>query len=341
MSFDPDAPGQPEAGIFGLPHTRDQAAIILIPVPFDATTSYGTGTSRGPRSILQASTQVDLLDRQYGPIYEQGIFIEAENEQIAAASARARSLAEPIIAQSGPTESDAAAVHQINDAGQLVNTFVSGQVAGILAEGKTPGLIGGEHAVSFGAIKTCAEHRGPIGVLQIDAHMDLRRAYEGFEWSHASIMWNVLTHVPQVTRLVQVGVRDYGKGELDFAAQQGHRVRTFYDADWYAQRADGRTILDQCREAIESLPEQVYISFDIDGLDPSLCPNTGTPVPGGLSFNEAALVLKTLADSGRKIVGFDLVEVCPGGLGDWDANVGARMLYKLCGAAGTSTATRS
>lgn len=340
MSFDPDAAGQPGAGIFGLPHSRDQAAIILIPVPFDATTSYGTGTSRGPQAIRQASVQVDLLDRQYGLIYEQGIFMEAENERIAAVSRRTRSLAEPIIAQGGTNESDAGAVREINEAGEMVSTFVSGEISRVLAEGKIPGLVGGEHSVSFGAIKACAERYGPIGVLQLDAHMDLRKEYEGFEWSHASVMWNVLTHVPEVTRLVQVGIRDYGKGEAEFAAAHGDRVSTFYDADWYAQRADRRSILDQCSEVIEALPEQVYVSFDIDGLEPSLCPHTGTPVPGGLSFNEAAFLLKVLADSGRRIVGFDLVEVCPGEQGDWDANVGARMLYKLCGTAIRSTSKR-
>jgi agmatinase len=334
MPFDPDAAAAPGAGVFGLPGTRADAGIVLIPVPFDATVSYGAGTSAGPAAILDASAQVDLYDRRFGRVYERGIFMEPPSEKIAALSARTRPLTAPLIEKGGATEADAAAVQRIDAAGAEVNTWVFRQVEKILQERKIPGLVGGEHSVSFGAVQACAEHFGQIGILQVDAHMDLRERFEGLEWSHASIMYNVLTRIPRVARLVQVGIRDFGEGEMDLGAgggiEVGERVKTFYDDIWAEELSRGAVFGDLCGMAIAALPERVYVSFDIDGLDPSLCPHTGTPVPGGLSFNQAAMLLHLLRESGKTVVGFDLVEV---GAEEWDANVGARVLYKLCGAA--------
>ena len=193
------------------------------------------------------------------------------------------------------------------------------------------GLIGGDHSVPFGAIKAHAE-RGELAILHVDAHADLRDAYEGFACSHASIMRNVMTQLPSVTRLVQVGIRDVAKSEIDFIAAQGGRVITHFDAVLAERKLAGESWRQLCDAIVADLPARVYISFDIDGLDPQLCPHTGTPVPGGLSFQEACLLIKRVVESGRKIIGFDLNEVAPGPDGDeWDANVAARLLYKLCG----------
>jgi agmatinase len=343
--FDPDAAAQPGTGIFGLPFGREQARLVLVPVPFEATTSYGAGTASGPAAILGASAQVDLFDMQFGNTYEQGIFMLEEDRQVYERGAAAKELAAPLIEQGGAGESDHEAVAKINAAGEIVNAHTYKQFAAILAEGKTPGLVGGDHSTPFGAIRACAEHvaslsggREGLGILHIDAHMDLRDAFEGFTWSHASIMFNVLERIPQVSRLVQVGIRDFGKGELDYARAQGGkagpRVVTHFDFDWSRRLDAGDRFAELCRQTVEELPRHVYISFDIDGLDPALCPHTGTPVPGGLSFSRACVLLETLARSGRTVVGFDLVEVAPGPNPDepeWDANVGARMLYKLCG----------
>lgn len=335
MTFDPDAAGQPGSGIFGLPHSREQSRIVLHAVPFDATTSYGHGTSRGPEAIHEASMQVDLYDRRFGRIYERGIFLEPVSDRLHSLSASARRAAEPIIERGGTdteSSSDRAAVAEIDAAGQVVADWTYESTQRVLRESKTPGLIGGDHSTPLGAIRACAEHfKGGIGILHIDAHMDFRKAYEGFKFSHASIMYNVLTMVPGVRQLVQVGIRDFGEGEMDFGIEQGKRVRTFYDEQWSEAMLDGTSFGDLCKEAISALPQDVYVSFDIDGLDPALCPHTGTPVPGGLSFNQACLLLGALKDSGKRIIGFDLVEVCPGPDDEWDANVGARILYKLCG----------
>ena len=333
MSFDPDAAGKPGSGIFGLPHTRPQAGVVLLPVPFDATTSYGNGTAGGPAAIYDASMQVDLYDRRLGRIYERGIFLEPENERIAALSASTRKLSAPIIEQGGAEDSDAPTVARIDSAGEQVNAFTYKHTKKVLAEGKMPGLVGGDHSTPLGAIRACAEASGSLGILHIDAHMDFRDAYEGFRFSHASIMLNVLRTVPQVVKLVQVGIRDFGEGEMDFGIEQGKRVHTYYDDQWAEAMANGTAFTELVRAAVAQLPERVYISFDIDALDPSLCPHTGTPVPGGMSFSQATLLLDALKQCGKKVVGFDLVEVCPGE-DEWDANVGARVLYKLCGMGG-------
>ena len=147
-------------------------------------------------------------------------------------------------------------------------------------------------------------------------------------------MYNVLTLIQQVSSIVQVGIRDFGEGEMDFGTEQGKRSFTCFDLDWATRMESGESFVDLASGAVAHLPDHVYISFDIDALDPSLCPHTGTPVPGGLRYNQALLLLDALRRSSKTVVGFDLVEVSPGPDGDeWDANVGARILYKLCGIA--------
>jgi len=336
MNFDPDAAATPGSGIFGLPCTLAESRIVLLPVPFDATTSYRRGTANGPAAIRAASLQVDLYDRRFGKVYERGIFMAEESVQIRSLSESAGTAAAPLIAGAGTTgdpKADARILAQVATACEQVNDIVYEDTARVIRDGKVPGLIGGEHSTPFGAIQACAEHQDGVGILHIDAHMDLREAFEGFEWSHASIMHNVIHKIPGVKRLVQVGIRDFGERELALAKSQGKRVKVCFYDDWAEQSLDGTFFRSLCAAAIDPLPERVYVSFDIDGLDPSLCPHTGTPVPGGLSFNQATLLLHALHRSGRKVVGFDLVEVAPGeeGSPEWDANVGARVLYKLCG----------
>jgi agmatinase len=349
MNFDPDAAAQPGSGIFGLPFKRSDSRIVLIPVPFDATTSYGGGTSAGPKAIFDASSQVDLLDHQFGRTFENGIFMEPIPAKIASISRRARKLAVPIIARGGAGPRDAKAIQAVNDAGFAVVEHTYDRTIAAMEEGRIPGLLGGDHSTPFGAIWAASDHvshikgnRG-LGILQIDAHMDLRVAFEGFAWSHASIMHNVIWLLPGVSRLVQVGIRDYGKGELDAMKASKGRIRTHFDFDWSRKLDAGARFESVCRDAIKPLPKHVWVSFDIDGLDPALCPHTGTPVPGGFSFHRACALLELLARSGRTIVGFDLNEVCPGPNPkepEWDANVGARLLYKLCGAAAVSQRSR-
>jgi agmatinase len=344
MSFDPDAAAAPDSGIFGLPHAEADAAVVLLPVPFDATTSYRDGTLAGPAAILEASRQVDLWDLQFGRAFERGIHMREIPEEIVALSHSARLAAEPILAHGGPrggdfSDDDQARIAQVDEAGERVRSGLRAMTSDLYDAGKIVGVVGGDHSVPLGAIEAAAARFGGLGILHVDAHMDLRHAYEGFRFSHASIMDNVLERCGKdVARLVQVGIRDVSEGEVERMRQSDGQVQTYFDLDVARRLARGETRYALFREIAERLPENVWVSFDIDGLEPGLCPGTGTPVPGGLSFQDACLLLEALQEADRRIVGFDLCEVAPRDLADWDAIVGARVLYKLCGLAIVSSA---
>jgi agmatinase len=324
--MDPNAAASGD-GIFGLDCTPESARVVLVPVPFDATTSYRPGASRGPAAILRASYQVDLHDREAGDPWRAGIAMIDPDPVIHAHNSVARPLVEAL-----HEKYDKDSLARVNKLCGEVNDRVLSQVGNLLDADKLVGTIGGDHATAFGAIRAHAERPGEFGVLHIDAHADLRHAYEGFTWSHASVMESVMRLLPSVTRLVQVGIRDYCEEEAQRIESSNGRIQAFYDADLGARLLEGESWSTLVREILAPLPDRVYVSLDIDGLDPSLCPNTGTPVPGGLSFRQACFLLSALASSGREIIGFDLVEVAPGPDGDeWDGNVGARLVYKLIG----------
>lgn len=340
--FDPDGAGDPEGSVFGLPFSAAQSQVVLLPVPWEATTSYGRGTARGPAAIREASPQLDLFDPMLaahglGRPWSWGIHMLDEDAEIRALNARACACALPIIAVGGVFGEDAelhAALAEVNACCSQLDAWVEAEVTARLDAGKIVGVVGGDHSVALGSIAAHAARFPGLGILHIDAHADLRRAYEGFERSHASVMDNVLDRIEGVARLVQVGIRDLSAQEWTRSRDEP-RVVTHLDAVLRDRTLDGTPWAALCREIVEPLPSQVYVSFDIDGLDPALCPSTGTPVPGGLSFAEANVLLLTLLRSGRTVIGFDLVEVAPSGRpGDeWDANVGARLLYRLCGLA--------
>lgn len=329
IAFDPNSSAASDSGIFGLPGDEEQAKLVYLPVPWEVTTSYGGGTSSGPAAILEASKQVDLFDVDVLKPYEAGLFMLPLDEQIVAWNEEGKGLA-----QQFHESEDADALKRINALGNLLNEKVYSETRRLLKAGKHVGIVGGDHSVPFGALKAMGEKHPSYGILHFDAHSDTRNAYEGFKWSHASIMHNVLEQIPQVKTLVQVGIRDFCEQEFDYTQHQGARVATFFDRDLVARKYAGKSWADTSAEIISHLPSEVWISFDIDGLDPRFCPNTGTPVPGGLDFQEANFLIGAVVKSGRKIIGFDLNEVAPdlNNLdNEWDANVGARMLYKLTG----------
>jgi agmatinase len=334
VPFDPGAPAL-GGGIYGLPHTPDEARVILVPVPWEPTTSYRRGTARGPAAILHASRQVDLFDVQTGRPYQAGIAMLDVDPEIAAWNDEACAASAPVIAAGGDVAGDAdleARLARVNALSEQLDARVEAIVRGHLDGGKIVGVVGGDHSTPFGSIAAHAARYPGLGVLHVDAHADLRDAYEGFTRSHASIMRNVADRLPGVARIVQVGIRDLSEDEHAFIQASGGRVSTLFDADVARRTFEGEPFAKIARAAVARLPRHVYVSFDIDGLDPALCPSTGTPVPGGLSFHQAAALLAYVEESGRTIVGFDLNEVAPGPGGDeWDGNVGARLLYKLIG----------
>lgn len=334
-SFDPNAASSPDSGVFGLPHSADEAHVILVPVPFEATTSYGGGTADGPAAVLEASRQVDLFDVETGRPYERGLHMLEEPKEVRAWNDRAKALAAPIIEAAGVSEDREdllQAAREVDALCEKMNAHVYETVKFHLGKGKRIALVGGDHGTPYGAIQAHAEKYPGMGVLHLDAHADLRDAYEGFTWSHASIMFNVAERIPGVAKIVQVGIRDLGEAEHAYIEKSNGRVQTFFDIELQNRRFDGTPWKKTVDDIVETLPRQVYLSFDIDGLDPVLCPHTGTPVPGGLSFPETCALIAGVVRSGREIVGVDLNEVSPGPDGDqWDGNVGARLLYKMIG----------
>ncbi len=338
--FDPDSAALAGAGIFGLPVDPESALVHVVPVPFDATTSYRKGTASGPEAIRLASLQVDLFDVMTGKPWQKGICMLDADPRIAKWNDKASKKVDGIIelgGRIGKSERLAKDLAQVNEIGAELNASVRASVDAILAAGKFPAIVGGDHSTPFGGIQAASERYPNFGVLHFDAHADLREAYEGFEWSHASIMHNVTTKLPRVSKLVQVGIRDLGEREHAAIAGSKGRIQTLLDVDWGRAKADGTNLRHLVRRTIQELPDQVWISFDVDGLDPTLCPNTGTPVPGGLSWHDAMLWLEELARSSKRVVGLDLNEVSPGetpsDVDSWDAIVGARLLYRLIGTA--------
>jgi len=335
-SFDPNSPGDANANIYGLPFTCEESDIVLVPVPWEVTTSYGAGTSHGPKAIFDASFQVDLFHPEFPKLWKRGLAMDEIPKALLHQSDALKKHAKHVIdllSEGGSAKDEARAAQAselINAECAVMNEWVESRCGYWMDEGKLVGLIGGDHSTPLGYFRALAKRRKKFGILHIDAHMDLRIAYEGFRYSHASIMYNAL-EIAKLGTLVQVGIRDFCKQENDVFLRENGRVKVIRSADIRRQQFEGVTWKEQCDAIIALLPEAVHISFDIDGLDPTLCPHTGTPVPGGLAFEEATYLLSRLAASGKRIIGFDLVEVSPGPKDEFDANVGARMLFHLCG----------
>ncbi len=330
--FDPNGVGVANGNYYGLPFDASEADLVLVEAPWDVTVSYGDGTADGPEAIREASTQLDLYDADYPDAWRRGIAAMQPDELMREQSRVWRAEAKRVIDALEAGEADGSTsdlLAAINRACEQMNEQVYQKVARLIDQGKLVGLVGGDHSAPYGAVRAVAERYDSFGVLHFDAHRDLREAYEGFNYSHASIMYNLLRDVPQVERLVQVGVRDFCDAEQELADRE-ERVVSFTDRALSHARYAGKTWAEQCSEIVEQLPQQVYVSFDIDALEVQYCPTTGTPVVGGLSFNEAAYLIWRVVESGRRIIGFDLVEVAPSEEGHIDEMVGARMLYKLC-----------
>jgi agmatinase len=328
MDFDPNSAAAPGSGIYGLPHKEKDAAVVFLPVPWEATVSYHSGTAKGPKAILEASAQLDLYDPDVESPYRAGMFMLKESAEVARMAKKARRLAQAAV-KAGGGEASPRAAKEVDALGARLNDWVREESGRLLDAGKIVGLVGGDHSTPYGAIVAAAERHPGMGVLHFDAHLDMRDAYQGFRWSHASILRNVIDGAPGLGRVVQVGIRDYCGEELEYVRARGEQVRVHFDAELARARFAGKPWAKTAEEIVAALPEEVWVTFDIDGLDPRFCPGTGTPVPGGLDYLEAVFLLGALARSGRRIVGFDLNEVAPGPQGEWDANVAMRLLYKL------------
>lgn len=334
-NFDPSSVGNPNNNIFGLPFSEEDARLIILPISWEVTVSYNAGTARAPDHVFKASLQVDLFDPESKDSWKQGIFMREPNKKILTKSDYLRKEAELYINYISQGENVAdnrfmcKTLKEINEGSLFLNDWVYQQTKELMDAGKLVGLLGGDHSTPLGFFKAIADKYEDFGILQIDAHCDLRKAYEGFNYSHASIMYNALEQIPALTKLVQVGIRDFCEEELDYISSSNGRIVTYFDKLIKERQYEGETWKSIVDDIVSALPQNVFVSFDIDGLDPKLCPHTGTPVQGGFEAEQIFYLLKKLIQSGRKIIGFDLNEV---GVShdEWDENVGARVLYKLC-----------
>lgn len=332
---DPSGVAVKNGQFLGLECGFDESQIVLFQVPWDVTTSYRPGTVWGPEAVINASYQLDLYTPWASRVWEMPLFTAPESVEWKKKSQDLRVHSQRYIdfLEAGGEVQDSVemqkSLEMINKACHELHEKTYQQALSYLRAGKRVLTLGGDHSISFGPLKACAEHFGEICILHFDAHADLRNAYEGFKDSHASIMFNAL-NLREVTRLVQVGIRDVSQVEIDLI-ESSSRVKTYFDWTLGERKASGESWNSILQDIVSNLGQNVYISFDIDGLDPKLCPSTGTPVPGGLELFEATSLIQAVLQSGRKIVGADLVEVAPGPQegDDWDGNVGARTLFQL------------
>ena len=328
--FDPSNVGK-KGTIFGLPYSIEESALVFLPVHLDTTVSYGEGTAQAPDLILEASTQLDLSLLHVKDPWKLQMGMEerfVSKDKNSIHRGRAKNV---IKALEGGRPIDEKEVDYVNEFCESVHNLIEMESLAFLNDHKMVGIVGGDHSSPFGLLKALSKKKS-FGILQIDAHMDLRKAYEGFIYSHASVMYNAL-QLEGVTSLTQVGIRDFCEEEEHYLANSKKEINVFFDEKLFEDQMKGKSWGQICDEVMKTLPDEVYVSFDMDGLEPSLCPNTGTPVPGGLRFNEALFLLESLARTGKRIVGFD---VCETGKNSLDANVAARILYRLAVLTGIS-----
>ncbi|MFH0886885.1 MAG: agmatinase [bacterium] len=276
------------------------AKAVVIPAPYEATTTYGKGTKKGSTAILAASQQVELYDHQLG----------TEPYKIGIATMAA------IKMNSGNYREK-----------------VGSSVAQVLKDKKFPILIGGEHSLTYGAVKASVEKYPDLSVLQIDAHADLRDVYYRSKWNHGCVMRRILEICPAV----QVGIRSISAEEVEFAKSSGQIERIHWAESASAQTAADLKALTT--KIGSQLSKNVYITVDTDGFDPSIIPGTGTPEPGGLDWYEVLDIIKAVFRS-KNVVGCDVMELSPikGQLAS-EFTV-AKLVYKMIGYLGANIRNR-
>lgn len=331
-SFDPSGVASRNGAFLGLDKPIEEARIVILPLPWDVTTSYADGTRFGPGHIIEASYQLDLFHPKCEDPWKIPFSTDTIERGWLTQSSKLRPLAKKYIdSLANEAAIDQKLLKSLNEECEKFHQEVEKVCSQYISQGKTILAIGGEHSVSIGPLQALMKKEKSFSVLHLDAHADLRKDYEDFTYSHASIMNQVLKHAPKNGfGLTQVGIRDVSREEIQFI-REDKRVKTFFDWHLNSRQANGESWLSICKEIVGTLGEKVYLSFDIDGLTPDLCPNTGTPVPGGLSFPQLQTLMDVLMDSGKEIVGADLVEVAPdpSSSSEWNGNVGARVLFQM------------
>jgi agmatinase len=328
VKFNSNENGLHNHGIFGLPFGVEESKMILFPIPWEATVSYQEGTAQGPKAILDASQQIDLYDPINPDGWKEGIAMTDIPSDIFYKNKYTREKTLKYFDSYVEGKIDQELQKEINNECLDLKNYVKETTSKLLNEGKIVGIVGGEHSVPLGYLESLSERYSDFGILHIDAHADLRNAYEGLEYSHASIFFNALK-IKNISKLVSVGVRDFCEEENNLIQKENNRISLFTDYEIKKDIFSGKTLKEKFSKIIKELPDNVYISFDIDALVQYLNPSTGTPVAGGFTVEEIIFLFEELISKKKKIIGFDLCEVAEG-KNQWDGNVGARVLYKLC-----------
>ena len=316
--------------IFGQTSSYEESKVALLGVPWEVTTSYLSGTVHGPQWIQKASSQLDFFDPKFqSNPSQQGIYLQhlkfPQQDHL-------RLLASQFIESNkkqSPTN-----LKTVNTGCHQMVEIVQQHIKKILDDKKICGLIGGDHSVSEGALLEIGKkYKGDFGLLHFDAHADMRKAYQDFTHSHASVMYNVLQQLHPPKALVQVGIRDLCEEEFKRISENNH-VHCFFDYEIKRRLFEGENWKAITQDIVQKLPSLVYVSLDVDVLTWSYAPHTGCPVPGGLTYDQIIFLLEEVKSQNKKIIGFDVVEVAKPSVlcsGEWDGNVGARLVYKLCG----------
>lgn len=332
-TFDPGAIGLDNGNLFGLPFSLEESEVVVIPVPWEVTVSYGGGAGDGPAAVFDASRQVDLFDPDMKEAWKLGIAMAPIPKELIELNRKMRKKAQKCIAHlekgGKPVDASVKKIYaEINGACEEMNSWLENESAKYLSAGKSVCVLGGDHSAPLGFMKALGKVYPKYSILHLDAHADFRVAYEGFEYSHASIQQNS-SKLNCVEKIVMAGIRDYSEKESADIKKSRGKVVLFGDREIKRALYNGKTWDKICDSIVSKLSKNVYVSFDIDVLQPSLCPNTGTPVPGGFDLEQILHLVRKVILSGKRIIGFDLCEVSGTRKNGWDAVVGARALFRM------------
>lgn len=299
---------QDSGAYFGMPCRPEDAALVLVSAPWDATAPDGSSASYAPDAMIEESLRMDLYDP------------------------RSREQTGGIIGLALADDYYARKLRRVDDGCRAMIENIRSQMLGWLGRGKVAGLVGGDQSTVYGALCAVAEHGKGTGVLHIDARCRMKSRHEGFARSGASVMADALECIEGLGRLVQAGVRDFSATEHR-SARESQRVSMFGGGMMDVMRFEGATWRQICDSVVAELPHEVFVDLDMSALTPDNCPHSPEAVAGGLGFSRTVYLIDRVAASGRRIAGFALTGVSPAAGGRTDAAAGARMLYRMCGIA--------